>query len=770
MTTSTTPIAGTTVAWTEAKKYASLGFPIVPLHHRNPDGSCSCGDPDCPPRSRAKHPRIKNWQNEATTDPAKIDRWRHKWPQANIGVRLGKDIIDVEYDTDEGRATAERLLNGIQTPTYTSGSRSVHRLLRWREGLPGKAVFHVAGLEIRTGNDGKGAQSVLPPSIHPTGAQYKWIIRPDQAKPAEIPPALLALIVSAAGEEEMKTRPTASPQIEDRALALDALAGLSKDRANNYTDWLAVGMALHSVDSLASMLTEWDTWSQCSDKYGSGVCAKHWQSFTAGAGVSIGSLIYWAKQNGWQPPWQRKGRANVRASNGRATQPGKVDDEPGIIKMLADEIESTNRFARDAGGKIYHFAAGVFKPRAEKFISAQVKRLCVEWGQTKKWSTHLAAEVAEFIRVDSPELPDRPRADLLNTENGMVRVEDGILLPHDPKYLSNVQLPVKYDPAATCPNIERFVAETFPADAYDLAWQIPGVLMVPIVWLQKAILLTGEGCNGKSVWLSMIVRFIGKQNVATMPLHKLEADKFAVSRLVGKLANICADLPSEHLAGTSIFKAIVGGDSLTGEYKFKDSFDLEPFVRLVFSANHPPRSADSSPAFFRRWLVIPFDRVFAPEDQIPRDVLDARLQAPEELSGLLNKALVGLRQVKEQRGFTEPESVQAAWRDFHATTDPLAVWLSRFTIDEPETFCPGAMLRTAYNAAAEREGRPMLTETAFGRAFRKQRPSLDYKQRMFGGRLQWCFIGIGLTGNDSQTSQGSQENLLLVSIARARES
>jgi len=427
---------------------------------------------------------------------------------------------------------------------------------------------------------------------------------------------------------------------------------------------------------------------------------------------------------------------------------GQADEEPGTIKLLADAIGHDHHFARDAGGRLYHYVNGVFRPRGESFVKAEVKPLCVEWAQTKKWNSRLAAEVVEFIRVDSPELPDRPKADLINTEAGMVCVGNGILLPHDPKYLSSVQLPVNYDPTATCPNIERFVSETFPADAQDLAWQIPGVLMVPIVWLQKAILLTGEGSNGKSVWLSLIVRFIGKQNIATMALHKLESDKFAVSRLVGKLANICADLPSEHLAGTSVFKKIVGGDTLTGEYKFRDSFDLEPFARLVFSANHPPRSADSSPAFFRRWLVIPFDRVFAPEDQIPRDILDARLQAPGELSGLLNRALVGLRQVQEQRRFTEPESVQAAWRDFHATTDPLAVWLSRFTIDTPEAFCPGMVLRIAYNAAAEREGRPTLTETAFGRAIRKQRPNLQYKQRTVGGRLQWCFIGIGLTGAD----------------------
>ena len=99
---------------------------------------------------------------------------------------------------------------------------------------------------------------------------------------------------------------------------------------------------------------------------------------------------------------------------------------------------------------------------------------------------------------------------------------------------------------------------------------------------KKAILLLGAGGNGKSTYLSLIVRFLGKINVATIPLHRLEVDKFSVSRLVGKLANICADLPSEHLAGTSTFKALTGGDTLSAEYKFKDSLTWTRLPGLSF--------------------------------------------------------------------------------------------------------------------------------------------------------------------------------------------
>jgi putative DNA primase/helicase len=466
--------------------------------------------------------------------------------------------------------------------------------------------------------------------------------------------------------------------------------------------------------------------------------------------------------------WKKTKAANARTSAGN-TSKDNDDEDPGRIKTLADAICIRDHFSQDTGDRFYVYKNGVYRPHGEKHVKAMVKALMTEWEDTKKWSSHLASEVVEFLRTDAPELPDQPRMDMVNVENGMVRVEDGLLLPHDPKYLSVVQLPVTYDPAAACPNIDAFVAATFPADAHNLAWEIPGLLMTPATWLQKAILLLGEGSNGKSVWLSLLVRFLGKRNVATIPLHRLETDKFVTARLVGKLANICADLPSEHLAGTSVFKQIVGGDALPAEFKFKDSFDVEPFSRLVFSANHPPRSNDSSAAFFRRWVVIPFDHTFGPDEQIPKDVLDARLQTPSELSGMLNKALDGLRRVQRQRRFSEPESTQAAWRDFHATTDPLAVWLDRCTIDGPDCIVTKQTLRVAYNAQVERDGRPAMTAKAFGQAFYKLRPNVEEKQRTVAGKFQWCYVGIGLLNQADGTPNTRDTRDSPLYIARTRE-
>ncbi len=421
-------------------------------------------------------------------------------------------------------------------------------------------------------------------------------------------------------------------------------------------------------------------------------------------------------------------------------------DSVGAVKALADAIITLTCFAQDAGERLYRYQGGVYRPDGAAFVKAMVKRLLEEQGKSESWSSHRASEVVEYIRVDAARLWDRPPLDVVNLRNGLLDVATRQLRPHASNHLSTVQVPVLYDPHASCPGWDKFVEDVFPSDAPVLAFEVVGHLMLPDTSIQKAVLLLGEGGNGKSTYLTAVQAFLGKENVATLSLHKLESDRFAVARLVGKLAT---SLPSEHLAGTSMFKAITGGDRIPAEYKYRDSFDFTPFARLLFSANHPPRTADSSQAFFDRWDVVPFTRLFRGTDkEVPRAVLDARLAEPTELSGVLNRALDALEAMGRRGRFTESASMAAAYAEFRQITDPLAVWLDRGTVEGPDAFVLKSKLHAAYNDAAEHAGRPPLTSTAFGLALRRLRPNLGEAQRTIAGKVQRVWLGIGLRSNE----------------------
>jgi hypothetical protein len=190
-----------------------------------------------PIKPSSKLPLIKAWQQAATADEATIAEWWEKWPTANVGVCLGEGsgILDLECDSEKAEQEFLALFDGEPPVTTTyQGQRGKHRLFRWRNDLPGGAVIKLGNIEVRTGNSGKGAQSVFPPSIHPSGIAYQWLVPPGECTPAALPDAILARLWNLAGDD-------LSPPIgggmehtaaERAALYVDAIEGCAAGGRN----------------------------------------------------------------------------------------------------------------------------------------------------------------------------------------------------------------------------------------------------------------------------------------------------------------------------------------------------------------------------------------------------------------------------------------------------------------------------------------------------------------------------------------------------------
>jgi len=419
-----------------------------------------------------------------------------------------------------------------------------------------------------------------------------------------------------------------------------------------------------------------------------------------------------------------------------------------LVRDLAGRITTKDHFARDGGGAIYVYRSGVYKPDGELLVRQRVKHLLLDEDCSEMWSRALSNEILEFISLDVPVLPDEPSTELINLENGVLRVRTRELLLHSPEFLSAIRIPIAYDPEAQCPEVDKFISEVFPEDAIPLAWEILGDLLTPDRSVQKAICLLGEGGNGKSAFLDLATNFVGAENVCHLSLQRLEADRFSAARLYGKLANICPDLPGERLSSSAMFKAITGSDRITAEIKYRDSFEFTPFARLLFSANRLPASDDASQAFFDRWLIVPFPNRFRQtRREIPRRIIQARLCLPSELSGALNKALDGLERVRKRGWFTETKASRGLLRRYQSANDALAAWLDEHTVAAPEAMIPQSELHGAYATHCRRASRSPTSKQIFGRRLRTLRPNVEPTQRTLCGRRTWVYAGIALREN-----------------------
>lgn len=117
----------------------------------------------------AKTPLTEHGQNEATTDPERIERWWRDTPAANVGIHArpsGLYVIDVDCGPGKVGATSWEALRAEygDTPTYTVGTRSggLHLYYTAPAGVDLANTAGRLGLDIDTRGNG---YVVAPPSV-----------------------------------------------------------------------------------------------------------------------------------------------------------------------------------------------------------------------------------------------------------------------------------------------------------------------------------------------------------------------------------------------------------------------------------------------------------------------------------------------------------------------------------------------------------------------------------------------------------------------------
>lgn len=217
-----------------ALSYAKKGWPVIPLWWPLPGGKCACGM-ECD--SPGKHPIIKNWTSQGTTDETTIRQWFGKWPKANLGILTGERsgilLLDVDLKDDGPdnlsglEAKHGKLPDTIEAITGSGGRHVLFKYPR-RRVILNRARFH-PGLDTRS----NGGMFVAAPSLHSSGRQYEWdaFFHPDTFPLADAPEWLLDLM-SKAPERKTSTDSPINEKIQrgQRNSALTSLAGSMRNR------------------------------------------------------------------------------------------------------------------------------------------------------------------------------------------------------------------------------------------------------------------------------------------------------------------------------------------------------------------------------------------------------------------------------------------------------------------------------------------------------------------------------------------------------------
>jgi len=411
------------------------------------------------------------------------------------------------------------------------------------------------------------------------------------------------------------------------------------------------------------------------------------------------------------------------------------DGKTFVPPRLGNEIIKHLPLVYDGSG-LYYFENGVYMPKGDMTIRKLANELLGE-----KFRRRYVEETIYYLESVCYKQVDLVNENdgIINVKNGLLDVTTGELTKHSPTRFSTIQLPIKYDPYAECPNIKKFLNEVLPLDTIPMIEEWLGYLLIPSTQYEKAMMLTGTGANGKSKFIELINQFLGVQNVSNVPLQELEHNRFKLAQLYGKLANTFADIPASSLEKSSVFKTLVSGDRTSAEFKGKDSFDFQPFARLLFSANELPRSSDLTFGFFRKWLIVPFPNKFEGK-KADKNLMD-KLTTDEELSGLLNLALEGLNRLKNQGHFTENETTRMAIEDYKREIDNVATFIEEECTVGTEYRVQKRNLYLAYNRWCMDSGYKSVGRNKF---YRRVESRVNVSITRPNSRAKEEYTGIGL--------------------------
>jgi hypothetical protein len=327
-------------------------------------------------KSAGKRPLMKGWETVcASADEDEVRRWaRYQRNCTNTGLLCG-DLVGVDIDVlDEGHAehltaVATEMLGA--TPARRIG-RAPKLLLAFRAEAAFDKVqtpeFHMLDGTVARVEVLATGQQFVGFGIHPgTREPYYW---PDSS-PLDVPLASLPTIdhslcsafITAADQYLRRVGGQTTTERRDIDREGRKIAGLKHQDAPSrelveeavghigntdlaYDEWIKVGLALYAAlgDGGRDL---WEYWSAQSAKNDPAYSAAKWDSFTAVRSVTVGTLFWMARQNGWRAEQPRRGRA-TRATMAATDSASATEGNRPLIRVRAGMMPETIDLAEDA--------------------------------------------------------------------------------------------------------------------------------------------------------------------------------------------------------------------------------------------------------------------------------------------------------------------------------------------------------------------------------------------------------------------------------------
>lgn len=391
---------------------------------------------------------------------------------------------------------------------------------------------------------------------------------------------------------------------------------------------------------------------------------------------------------------------------------GKIVYDEGALWQYDASRHAYVEVSDDDQTRVVQSAAG--KPAGDKG-----KPLKLRWSDVHGAKLLAQATVTEkdFFKDAAPGL---------SFANYFVQVtpERGVeVLAHDPEHRVRFAYPFDYEPGGEPPMrwfnflFDIFGQDEDAVDKVSLLQEYCGAaLLGHATRFQRCLIFSGVGSNGKGVVSKVIEACFPPGSTCAIPPQQW-GDQYRLAMIAGKRLNLVSELPEADILESEKFKAMVAGDAMTGRHIREAPFTFSPIAGHVFSANRLPQTDDHTHGFWRRMLMLSFNRKFNPEEENPM-LVDELLA--EEKPAIVAWFFEGAHRVLTTRRFTLPSSSAQLVDEWKAYSDQIRAFVAE-RCEPCEDESEGVLattLYTQYQLWAQESGHAKMAKNKFGMRMR----------------------------------------------------
>lgn len=295
-------------------------------------------------------------------------------------------------------------------------------------------------------------------------------------------------------------------------------------------------------------------------------------------------------------------------------------------------------------------------------------------------------------------------------------------VPHSSDYYATDRLNFDYDPTARSAAWDE-VVKSFPY--VDVLQRFAGLALTTETKYEVALWLYGPPGGGKSTFITGLEAMLGSRT-CVLGLDEIGRSNFALSQIPGKTLAVSTEQPAGFVKCSHKLNALISGESVTIDQKFKPQFTILPKIKLLWAMNDLPMiPAGAGAGLFRRVYPIHW---------AGRSGTEMKPGLKEEIAhsgmAVVNWALEGLKRLRARAHFDIPPALMAARDAYREQSDMTLCFLNDCCDVDAKAEVEGSKLYEEYDKWATKNGHRPLASNRF--AVDLQRLGYEKTRRSIG--------------------------------------